>query len=120
MFDGWLESTRILQRMSYGADPATLEGEELVEYIRWNILALIVELSEALGEAKWKPWAVGERGFKDRDAFVKELVDVQHFLGNLYVAARCSDEELTKAYQEKQQVNRARAASGTYQGVNGQ
>jgi hypothetical protein len=119
MFDGWLESTRILQTHSYGADPAKLVGEAQVEYVRWNMLALIKELMESLDECSWKPWSVSEKGLKNRDAFVDELVDVAHFLANLLVAANCSDEEFHQRYTIKQQVNRERMASGTYQGVNG-
>lgn len=117
MFDEWLLSTQILQRQSFGVDPATLEGAELAEYIRWNQLAAIDELMEALHEVDWKPWTVTEDGFRNRDAFVGELVDVLHFVANMLVAAKCSDEELTDRYAEKQDKNRARMASKTYDGI---
>lgn len=117
LFETWLDSTRELQVMSFGTDPAALEGEDLVQYIRWNELAAIDELMEALHEVKWKPWTVGERGFKDRNAFVNELVDVLHFVGNMLVAAKCSDDELSARYALKQATNRQRMASGTYDGV---
>jgi hypothetical protein len=117
MFETWLSSTRELQIQSFGGDPAALEGEELVEYIRWNMLAAIDELMEALHEVHWKPWAKGERGFRNRDAFVNEIVDLLHFSSNCLVAAKCSDDELSARYALKQQTNRARMASGTYDGV---
>lgn len=116
MFNEWLMSTRVLQRQSFGADPANLEGEELVEYLRWNALACTDEQHEALAEVHWKPWGKAEPGFKNRDAFVDELVDVLHFVANQLVAARCSDKELTQRYEAKQAKNRARMASGTYHG----
>lgn len=117
MFDEWLLTTRVLQRQSFGADPALLEGAELVEYLRWNSLALIKELGEALDETDWKPWTVTEAGFYNRDAFVGEMVDVLHFAANMLVAARCTDAELTARYEEKQQKNRDRMASKSYTGV---
>lgn len=118
MFDEWLLSTRILQRMSFGTDPATLEGAALAEYIRWNTLAAHAELTEALDEVDWKPWTVTEDGFRNRDAFVVELVDVMHFVANMFVAARCSDAELTEIYEAKQQKNRDRMATKKYDGRN--
>lgn len=118
MFDEWLLSTRVLQRQSFGADPATLENAEKAEYIRWNHTALVVELSEALDEVDWKPWTVTQEGIRNREAFIGEMVDVLHFAANMLVAAGCSDEELTEAYEAKQQKNRDRMASGTYDGKN--
>lgn len=118
MFDDWLMTTRVLQRMSFGTDPASLEGKQLAEYVRWNMLAANDELMEALHEVDWKPWTVTEDGFRNRDAFVGELVDVLHFVANMLVAANCSDQELSDAYRAKQDKNRARMASKTYDGRN--
>lgn len=118
MFDEWLLSTRVLQRQSFGRDPAMLEGAELAEYVRWNTLAAHAELTEALEEVDWKPWTVTEDGFRNRDAFVVELVDVMHFVANMLVAAKCSDAELTRIYEAKQQKNRDRMASKAYDGRN--
>ena len=117
MFDEWLLSTRVLQRQSFGSDPALLEGKELAEYIRWNVLAAIDELMEMLHEVDWKPWTVTEDGFRNREAFNGEGVDVLHFVANLLVAGRCSDDELTRLYEAKQQKNRERMASKTYDGI---
>lgn len=118
MFEDWLMTTRVLQRQSFGRDPAMLEGAELAEYVRWNTLAANDELMEALHEVDWKPWTVTEDGFRNRDAFVGELVDVLHFVANMLVSANCSDEELSERYRAKQQKNRERMASKTYDGKN--
>lgn len=118
MFDEWLLSTRVLQRQSFGRDPALLEGAPLADYVRWNTLAAHAELTEALDEVDWKPWTVTEDGFRNRDAFVGELVDVLHFVANMLVAARCTDAELTERYEAKQQKNRDRMASKSYTGLN--
>lgn len=118
MFNDWLMTTRVLQRQSFGVDPATLEGAELAAYIRWNVLAAIDELMEMLHEVDWKPWTVTEDGIRNPQAFRGEGVDVLHFVANLLVAGRCTDAELSALYEAKQQTNRKRMASGTYDGKN--
>lgn len=119
----WLEKTRELQIQAYGRDPATLEGEELRYYIIWNSLAAMKELSEATDEVRWKPWATLEPGepiVTDKAAFIKEIVDINHFLGNLLVAAGCTDDEYDNAYEAKMEVNRERQRrAGGYQSRKG-
>lgn len=110
LFTEWLMRTQILQRMSYGKDPAQLDGRDRVEYVRWNMLAAHDELSEALGEIAWKPWADAE--YFNRDEFIGELVDVMHFVGNMLVAAGCTDAELNARYLAKMEKNRKRMESG--------
>lgn len=117
MFDEWLLSTRVLQRQSFGKDPATLEGAELADYIRWNCLAAIDELMEMLHEVDWKPWTVTEDGIRNPQAFKGEGVDVLHFVANLLVAGRTDDAELSELYRAKQQKNRDRMASKAYTGI---
>jgi hypothetical protein len=88
----------------------------------WNSLAAIKEISEATDETRWKPWAVLEEDEEviDKDAFLKEIVDVEHFLANLLVAAGVTDEEHDAAYLAKMQVNRERMAqAGGYQSRKG-
>ena len=69
-------------------------------------------------EVGWKPWAT-PRGWVNRDAAVGELVDVAHFLANLLCALDVSDSEWEYLYRAKQEVNRQRMRSGTYDGVSG-
>jgi dimeric dUTPase (all-alpha-NTP-PPase superfamily) len=104
-----------LQRESFGVDPESLTDEQRDEFIRWNALALMDELSEALDEVNWKPWA-SAHGFKDRDAFVKELVDLLHFLTNLFLAAGADADEVIDRYFAKAAVNAKRQAEG-YDGI---
>lgn len=111
----WLASTRELQERTYGFS-FPLEGEDLANYLTWNHTAAVLELGEAMQEVQWKPWAT-PRGPINRDAFIKELVDALHFIGNALVAVDCTDEELETAYQAKQDVNRRRQATG-YDGRN--
>lgn len=82
-----------------------------------NYTALVVELSEFLGEVGWKDWAT-PRGWVNREAAVGELVDVGHFLANILCALGVTDEEWQARYQDKQEVNRQRQRDG-YDGVTG-
>ena len=109
-FTSWLNSTLDLQRTAFDVDPPYLDDEERAEFVRWNILAATDELHEALNEVGWKPWAT-DRYF-NRDAFVGELIDVMHFIGNLLVTAGVTGEELSQRYHSKQQRNRYRQVVG--------
>lgn len=113
----WLAETEKLQREAYGQDPGELMGPELADFIIWNHTALVKEAGEALDEVAWKPWASsGYRGRMNRERYLDELVDVGHFLGNLAVAARCTDEEWEQRYITKMSLNRQRQASADYAG----
>ena len=109
----WLADTRTLQVEAYGSDPAELNGKEFADFVRWNVLAAMDELTEVLHETAWKPWSVVQ-GRKDDSAMINELVDVAHFVANLAVAAGCSDAEWEVRYRSKMQINRDRQASGQY------
>lgn len=111
-----LEETLKLQREAYGIDPPSLVGKEFAEYVRWNIVAIISELSEFLDETKWKTWTTEQGRFNDYAA-IGELIDAEHFINNLLVALKCTDEEHDFRYQEKMKVNRQRQATG-YDGTN--
>jgi hypothetical protein len=112
----WLDSTKELQEQSFGFKLPFPEGTELADYVTWNHSALVQESGEMLAEFGWKPWAKN-RGWVNRELALKEAVDVGHFLANILVAIGVTDEEWQAAYQAKQQVNRDRMASGTYDGV---
>lgn len=114
----WLESTRELQEQVYGFDLAGMQAnnpDEFADYVVMNHTAAVSELSEALDEVGWKSWAK-PRGWVNRDAFVKELIDVAHFVANLAVSVGCTDEEWQERYESKQRVNRQRQLVG-YDGV---
>ena len=110
-----------LQVESFKKDPCTLEGEELVEFIRWNIIALEDELHEVLAEVTWKPWSSAPREIRDKPAYLKELVDAIHFLMNLVLAATSSPieaaETIGNLYRKKADVNAQRQEDG-YTGLN--
>lgn len=114
LFGQWIEKTKYLQEEFYGHKFEDFTHQELVEWIRINVLAAEDELHEALGEVSWKPWASAQ--FFNREAYLGEIVDVLHFIGNLVAGAGITDEELNTAYLEKMERNRQRQREG-YTGV---
>lgn len=115
-FQTALDAQHELQVKSFGNDPKQLSDPEKLEWIRWNMLALMDELHEALAETGWKPWAKSKH--VNRDAFVSELVDAFHFLMNLMLVVDCDADEFLAKYFEKRGINAARQAAG-YDGVAG-
>ena len=69
----------------------------------------MIEVAEISGEFAWKPWAV-DHPFINRDALLEEIVDVNHFLGNMLVYLGVTDSEYEAAYRRKQAINRDRQA----------
>lgn len=104
-----------LQRSSFGIDPLSMSDDDRDEFLRWNALAIEDEIHEALAEVNWKPWASAS-GFKDRDAFVKELVDALHFFVNMCLAAGATADEIVARYFAKADVNAKRQTEG-YDGI---
>jgi hypothetical protein len=104
----WLSTTRDIQTTVYGRDPATLTGPDHAEFIRWNILAAVAELMEALEETRWKTWAVladGEAVVPDAEALASELVDAQMFIANVLVSAGVVDADYERVYRAKWDKN---------------
>jgi dimeric dUTPase (all-alpha-NTP-PPase superfamily) len=75
-------------------------------YINIMSLALIDEVMEAVRETPWKPWKK-QQGF-DEENFKKELIDCQHFLFNLMIAAGMSAAEIHGMFMEKNNENHSR------------
>jgi hypothetical protein len=118
----WLESTDKLQRETYGYGSqyqlALLEPKIMADYLDWNQTAAVQELAEVREEFSWKPWAT-DTSFVNRDRVRDEIIDVLHFLGNMLTVMGVTDDELAEEYQKKQEINRRRAASGTYSAKKG-
>jgi dimeric dUTPase (all-alpha-NTP-PPase superfamily) len=115
-FEKALEAQLQLQIKSFGMNPKELNDGQIVEWIRWNVLALEDEMHEALAETGWKPWATSKH--VNREAFISELVDAFHFLMNLMLVVDCDAEEFLAKYFEKRGLNEKRQAEG-YDGVTG-
>lgn len=110
----WLMRTAVIQRESYGLSPAFFDPEARAAYFREMAFALVVELGELSNEVGWKSW--GTDRTLNRANYLKESVDVLHFIANLMVLAGITDKELNEAYNAKYAVNQARMATGTYDG----
>lgn len=111
----WLESTRHLQQEAFHDYDWPKQGDALARSVIENHTSLVTELGEALNEVGWKPWT-RNRGWVNREAFIRELVDAGHFLANLLMAVGCTDEEWERLYREKQDINLKRQREG-YDGV---
>lgn len=82
-----------------GHDYSTMSTEELVEYIKNQVLALLDEGHEALNEVSWKPWA--KDTFVNHKELAGELADILCFLVNLALAVGMTAQDLYAAHQEK-------------------
>lgn len=95
--------------------------EDRLEQIRYNYIALVQELSEAMDECGWKSWATSKH--INEDKMFAELRDVWQFLTNLmFLATQLTPDELalrleTELYT-KHAINVERAQRG-YDGVAG-
>ena len=116
----WLESTDKLQRETYHYGDLYDDGvtKRQAVYLDWNATAAVQEMAEVREEFSWKPWAQ-DLPFINRDRVRDELIDVMHFIGNMFTVIGVDDEELAREYQKKQAINRARAGSGTYSAKKG-
>jgi hypothetical protein len=123
-FQQWLELQLELQVLAFNSDPRELcESPNLrAEFMIWNAFAAEDELHEAMQEIGWKPWASSRH--LDDEAFLGEIVDALHFIGNMVLACAINrfetPEVLSKMlwmkYQEKVKVNIDRQREG-YDGV---
>ena len=117
LFEGRLRKTRDLQKNVYFIDFDEMAGDDprrirkLVEYMRWNMLAIDDELAEMRQAISWKPWQHDEP-YADREEIIKEAVDVLHFVANIIVAAGGTDEVLDRLYLEKMEKNKKRQIEG--------
>jgi dimeric dUTPase (all-alpha-NTP-PPase superfamily) len=117
LFNEWLGNTKKLQTEAYKIDYSKFEGQSpeslnnIIEYLRWNMLAIEDELAEIRKEISWKPWQHDDP-YVNREAVVKECVDVLHFVANIICAVGGTDEQLDAYYVNKMEVNRQRQLKG--------
>lgn len=73
------------------------------------IIALQGELTEFCEAMKILPWKKRGLGESDYETALEELIDVHHFLNNLYlIMGLTTDEEVKEAYLKKLNKNRER------------
>lgn len=111
-----LARQRRLQIEAFAVDPRELTGEDRVEYVRMNVLALVDEAMEVLHHVDgWKNWqtdrsSAGE--IADLQAYIGEGVDLLHFVANLLNVAGVEDDALDHLFARKQKLNARRQAEG--------
>ena len=117
LFNNWIKRTKDLQTDVYYINFDDMSGDKdayirrLMEYMRWNMLAIDDELAEMRQAISWKPWQ-HDKPYADHEEIVKEAVDVLHFVANIIVAAGGTDEMLDKFYIEKMERNKQRQLDG--------
>lgn len=125
----WLDSQSELQTKMPSPHPTVLymnatEDEDggseadrkaAIDFIHWNVTALVDELHELLGEVGWKPWAKSRH--INLEAARGELIDALHFIGNLALVLGMDDAaEIMERYHKKHEKNAKRQEEG-YDGV---
>lgn len=88
--------------------------EKVCEMVRTQTLACIKELTEALDEVGWKPWASSR--YVNVEAFRSELIDAFRFWLNLIYIAGLSPDGVLNYYEQSLAKTNARIDNG-YDGV---
>ena len=81
-----------------------------VNLIKNQLLALFDETSEALKEVPWKPWKQNQQ-FNVKK-FRMELIDVFHFLINLFLLSGMNSRQVINLFKNKNKINRKRQQDG--------
>ena len=81
-----------------------------IELIKNQILALVDETMEALREIPWKPWKI--KNIIDVPKFRVELIDIFHFLINLFIFAGMDASKVWSLFLEKNRINVKRQENG--------
>jgi hypothetical protein len=110
-FDEWLSIMEELQQIAYGAHYDDFDPQTRGDSAMMNLFALVSETVEMGEEIGWKPWA-SPRGWVNRDAIIREAVDLMHFLANMLKHANATGYELTEAYKAKVLKNLQRQIDG--------
>jgi hypothetical protein len=95
-----------------GHDFSSMDPGSQVEFVKTMILGIQDELMEAIHETSWKPWATGTKQINDRDKFGGELVDILHFLINLFLVNGWDADDVFEAFWAKNSVNWKRQQQG--------
>lgn len=73
-------------------------------YIKDMVLAAHSELTEILNEINWKPWKKTNKTI-EIEKFKEEIIDLQHFVLNLALAANMNASEFFDLYNSKNKTN---------------
>jgi len=98
------------QLLGYDIFPPWLDLFDNIELIKNQLLALFSEVGEALKEVPWKPWK------KNQDfnvaKFKIELIDVFHFLINLFLLSGMNSNDVIELFKTKNEINVRRQKNG--------
>jgi len=81
-----------------------------IEQIKNQILALYDEVGEALREVPWKPWKFNQQFNVSK--FKMELIDIFHFLINLFLLSGMNTQEVINLFKNKNKINLRRQKNG--------
>ena len=84
--------------------------KENIELIKNQILALFDEVGEALREVPWKPWKINQHFNVNK--FRMELIDVFHFLINLFLLSGMNSRQVINLFKNKNKINVKRQKDG--------
>ena len=97
-----------LQNRLYGIELP----EERPELLPVQITAVVGELGEILtNDSRWKPWKNQHKEF-DRILQLEEVVDLLHFIINIFLMCGFDADEIYVKFLEKNQINHERQESG--------
>jgi len=85
-------------------------SKQNIERIKNQILALLDETMEALNEVPWKPWKHNQEF--NIYKFRMELIDIFHFLINLFIFSGMNTEMIKFHFLKKNQINIKRQKNG--------
>ena len=99
----------------YNVEVTDEHRKPAIDFIHWNVTALVDEAHELLAEIGWKPWAKSRH--INLEAARGEFIDMMHFMGNLALVLGMDDAaEIMRRYHAKHEKNAKRQEEG-YDGV---
>lgn len=123
-----------IQENVYGYNFEKLQSnmKDLVDFWKWNQLAIQSEIMEAfdalggikdgVGNASWKPWKAANKNMNnmklsdltesDLKELHMELIDIQHFLFNMMLSVGLTPEKMFNYYYAKNKENIERQLRG--------
>lgn len=105
----FLEAQRKLQTR-IGVNLDGLCPDSQIMWTKQFILCMLAELAELLDSMPWKHWKKNQS--LDIPNIKVELIDLQHFLNNLYIIWGMDSDEIRKAYLSKHKENINRQERG--------
>ena len=104
---------KLQKRLHLGVDPAGFPEKEKVNYLVHRLTALIMEGAEALDHLPWKHWKTYQEPTPEELQELKyELIDVFHFLLNVFMATGGTPAEFVAIFEDKNKQNHARQDGG--------